>query len=83
LKFLDGPALEYEQLRRKIETQARELSYFTTDQLNKISTKLSNEDKLKWQNVLHRFADQNRSVFQIYNNKKKHPFNLLIPIDFV
>ncbi len=53
--------MEYEQLRRKIESQARELSYFTTDQMNKISNKLSDDDKQKWQNVMARFADQNRS----------------------
>jgi hypothetical protein len=54
--------LQYEQLRRKIETQARELSYFTTDQLNKITEKLSEDDKPKWRNVISRFADQSRSV---------------------
>jgi len=75
--------LEYEQLRRKIETQARELSYFTTDQLNKISKKLSDDDKLKWQTVLDRFGDQTRSVFQTYKKKQTNPFNLLIPIYFV
>jgi hypothetical protein len=57
--------LEYEQLRRKIESQARELSYFTTDQMNKIAYKLSDDDKQKWQNVMARFADQNRSVLEI------------------
>lgn len=59
---LDGPTLEYEQLRRKIETQARELSYFTSDQLNKISEKLSEEDKQKWKQVIERFSDQNRYI---------------------
>ena len=59
----DAPALEYEQLRRKIETQARELTYFTTDQLNKISKKLSEADQTNWRNVLDRFGDQSRSVF--------------------
>jgi hypothetical protein len=56
--------LEYEQLRRKIETQARELSYFTNDQMHKISEKLSDNDKVKWENVIERFGDQSRSVFQ-------------------
>jgi hypothetical protein len=56
--------LEYEQLRRKIEFQARELSYFTTDQLNKISKKLSEEDKSTWQKVFDRFSDQSRLVIR-------------------
>lgn len=55
--------MEYEQLRRKIESQARELSYFTSDQMNKITDKLSDDDKKKWRNVMSRFSDQNRSVF--------------------
>lgn len=59
----DAPALEYEQLRRKIETQARELTYFTTNQLNKISKKLSAADQTNLRNVLDRFSDQSRSVF--------------------
>jgi hypothetical protein len=59
--------LEYEQLRRKIESQARELSYFTTDQMNKITEKLSDDDKEKWKNVIARFTDQNRSV--VFHNK--------------
>ncbi|CAF1024054.1 unnamed protein product [Rotaria sp. Silwood1] len=62
------PALEYEQLRRKIETQARELSYFTSDQLNKVSEKLSDEDKLKWKNVIERFADQSRVLLASIRN---------------
>lgn len=59
---LDVPSLEYEQLRRKIETQARELTYFTTDQLNKIAKKLSEADQTHWSNFLDRFADQSRLV---------------------
>ncbi|CAF1253750.1 unnamed protein product, partial [Adineta steineri] len=55
----NGPALEYEQLRRKIETQTRELSYFTIDQLYKINEKLSDDDKAKWSKVIARFSDQN------------------------
>ena len=66
--FLDGPTLEYEQLRRKIETQTRELSYFTTDQLNKITEKLSDADKLNWKNVIERFGDQSRSVYKPEEN---------------
>ncbi|CAF4726958.1 unnamed protein product, partial [Rotaria magnacalcarata] len=46
--------MEYEKLRRKIEMQARELTYFTTDQLNKISEKLTDDDKQKWNNVILR-----------------------------
>lgn len=61
---LDGPALEYEQLRRKIEFQARELTYFTNDQMRKIAEKLSDDDKVKWNNVMDRVADQNRFVTQ-------------------
>ncbi|CAF3991095.1 unnamed protein product, partial [Rotaria magnacalcarata] len=65
----NGPALEYEQLRRKIETHARELSYFTTDQLNKISEKLSDaDDKLKWKNVIERFGDQSRVLLASIRN---------------
>ncbi|CAF4396598.1 unnamed protein product, partial [Adineta steineri] len=52
------PSLEYEQLRRKIETQARELSYFTNNELQKISEKLSEDDKFKWKQVIERFNDQ-------------------------
>jgi ATP-dependent Lon protease len=55
--------LEYEQLRRKIEMQARELAYFTMDQLKRISEQLSSEDeKTRWTHVIDRIADQNRSV---------------------
>lgn len=54
--------MEYEKLRRKIEFQAREISYFTTDQMNKISEKLADDDKQRWSNVMLRFADQSRSV---------------------
>ncbi|CAF3305974.1 unnamed protein product [Rotaria socialis] len=65
----NGPALEYEQLRRKIEIQARELSYFTTNQLNKISEKLSDaDDKLKWKNVIERFGDQSRVLLASIRN---------------
>lgn len=54
--------LEYEQLRRKIESHIRELSYFTIDQMNKLSEKLSDGDKQKWTDAISRFSDQNRSV---------------------
>ncbi|CAF4639603.1 unnamed protein product, partial [Rotaria sp. Silwood2] len=54
------PTLEYELLRRKIETQARELYYFTNHQLNKISKKLSNEDQLTWEHIIKQFGDQSR-----------------------
>ncbi|CAF1129035.1 unnamed protein product [Rotaria sordida] len=64
----DGPSLEYEQLRRKIEMQAREISYFTTDQLNKISEKLSDQDKENWKNVILRFTDQNRVLLASIRN---------------
>lgn len=74
---LDGPALEYEQLRRKIEIQARELTYFTSDQLNKISEKLSDSDKIEWENVIERFNDQSRSVF-LKNELKSNSFYFLI-----
>lgn len=70
-KYLDGPALEYEQLRRKIESQTRELSYFTLDQMNKINEKLSDDDKNKWQKVISRFSDQYRSVFILFLLLKK------------
>lgn len=66
--LLDGPALEYEQLRRKIETQTRELSYFTSDQMNKITSKLPENEVEKWKNVIARFTDQNRSVFLFFNH---------------
>ena len=65
---LDAPALEYEQLRRKIETQARELSYFTTDQMMKIPKKLTEGDQANLRNILDRFVDQSRSVFHTTRN---------------
>ena len=46
----------------KLKKQAREISYFATDQMNKIAQKLSGDDKDRWKNVISRFADQNRSV---------------------
>lgn len=55
--------MEYELLRRKIETQARELVYFTGDQMRKFAEKLSEDDKPKWAQVVDRFSDQSRSVF--------------------
>ncbi|CAF3674670.1 unnamed protein product [Adineta steineri] len=64
----NGPALEYEQLRRKIETQTRELSYFTIDQLYKINEKLSDDDKAKWSKVIARFSDQNRVLLASIRN---------------
>lgn len=54
--------MEYELLRRKIEAQAREINYFTADQMNKISGKLPEEEKSKWNSVMLRFADQSRYV---------------------
>lgn len=60
--ILDGPSLEYEQLRRKIESQTRELAYFALNQMRKISTKLSEEEAENWKKVVTRFTDQNRSV---------------------
>ncbi len=60
--------MEYELLRRKIETQVRELSYFTTDQLNKISEKLPEEHKEKWKNVMSRFTDQSRFLLASVRN---------------
>jgi glycoprotein 6-alpha-L-fucosyltransferase len=60
--------LEYEELRRKIETQARELSYFTGNQLNKISEKLSDNDKNNWKNVISRFTDQTRFLLASIRN---------------
>ncbi|CAF5225965.1 unnamed protein product, partial [Rotaria magnacalcarata] len=60
--------MEYEKLRRKIEMQARELTYFTTDQLNKISEKLTDDDKQKWNNVILRFADQSRVLLASIRN---------------
>jgi len=77
IEFLDEPALEYEQLRRKIENQARELFYFTNDQLNKISEKLSDDEKFKWNNVIERFSDQTRSVFSKPEKKTNHLINLI------
>ncbi|CAF4932014.1 unnamed protein product [Rotaria sp. Silwood1] len=64
----DEPSLEYEQLRRKIESQTRELTYFTTNQFNKISEKLSDDDKTKWENVILRFADQSRVLLSSIRN---------------
>ncbi|CAF1085262.1 unnamed protein product [Adineta steineri] len=62
------PSLEYEQLRRKIETQARELSYFTNNELQKISEKLSENDKFKWKQVIERFNDQSRVLLASIRN---------------
>ncbi|CAF4398582.1 unnamed protein product, partial [Rotaria socialis] len=64
----EEPSMEYEKLRRKIEMQARELTYFTTDQLNKISGKLTDDDKQKWDNVILRFADQSRVLLASIRN---------------
>ena len=63
MRILDGPSLEYEQLRRKIESQTRELTYFALNQMRKISTKLSEEEGENWKKVVTRFTDQNRFVF--------------------
>ena len=62
VEHLDGPTLEYELLRRNIERQTRELSYFTANQMDKIAEKLSADDQSAWKHVTRRFADQTRSV---------------------
>jgi len=60
IEFVDGPALEYEQLRRKIERQTRELSYFMNSQMGKLNEKLSDDQKANWKLVIDRFNDQYR-----------------------
>lgn len=61
MKFdLDKPTLQYEQLRRKLESHTRELFYFTIDQMKKISAKLSMNEKPKWEDVISRTTDQIR-----------------------
>ncbi|CAF0725864.1 unnamed protein product [Didymodactylos carnosus] len=66
-----GPGLEYEQLRRKIEIQARELSYFTLKQLEKFDAKLSEQDKEQLKNVIDRFGDQSRLLLASIRNLTK------------
>jgi len=71
---LDGPSMEYEQLRRKIEFQTRELGYFTLDQMTKLTEKLPDDLQNKWKNVISRFSDQNRFV----QTNKKPKYRLFI-----
>ncbi|CAF1313430.1 unnamed protein product, partial [Didymodactylos carnosus] len=62
------PSLEYEQLRRRIEKQVREQSYFILNQLKNLSEVQNVKDKQHWKNVLIRFGDQSSLLLASIRN---------------